>query len=117
MIQIKIASSAQHYTDCETIAMCGGYSPTSELIYVASARSGEQGQGEAITLQAQDAHHIEVVVYFVPKALPKGKNIPIKSREPFEANITISQGTRELYYAEHDINAWGGAAIKLNFEL
>ncbi len=43
--------------------------------------------------------------------------MPIVDNPPFDASITIKQGKKMIYERLHAINAWGGAAIKLNLEL
>ncbi|MFI3280751.1 MAG: hypothetical protein R3Y44_02135 [Rikenellaceae bacterium] len=115
MINISVESQYDGYSRFEMIAMCGGFDEGSERVYVVSAQKGD---GESFTqLEADAAHHIEVIIYFVPKALPQGKNCAIADHPTFEAEVKISSDTKEIYNAVHQINAWGGAAIKLQLNI
>ncbi len=119
MIEISIDSSFEGYSHYNTIVMCGGFNASGEQLYVESARKGEGvGEGEQLTrLSVEDAHRLEVIIYIIPKSTPAGKNIEITDHPPFEAHITIKQGERLIDDQRREINAWGGAAIKLNFEI
>lgn len=115
MVEITVDSSYIGYGRYETIIMCGGFDEDSTQLYVTSAQR-EESQS-TLRLEADAAHHIQVIIYFIPKFTPKGKNEPIVDHKPFEAQIKICSKSKSIYDKPHMINAWGGAAIKLNFEL
>ncbi len=115
MVEIEVESSYSGYSRYNTIIMCGGFDELSSQLYVVSAQKAEAESG--VRVEASAAHHIEVIIYFVPKSTPQGKNEAVVDHPPFEAHISIKSGKRALHNKVHQINAWGGAAIKLNLEL
>ncbi|MFR9503099.1 MAG: hypothetical protein SNH73_01435 [Rikenellaceae bacterium] len=115
MIKISVESSYSNYSQYNMIIMCGGFDRESEQLYVTSAQKCEEHC--ATSLEAPSAHHIEVIIYFIPKGLPKGKGAAIADHPPFDAVIDIESRDLQIYHREHKINAWGGSAIKLNLEV
>ncbi len=116
MIQITIESHFEHYSRFNVIAMCGGFDSENNQLYVTSMQKAD---GESLSqMQTDAAHHIELILYFIPKALPTGKNIAISDHLPFSAmvKVTSDSSKKTIYEREHQINAWGGAAIKLNLD-
>ncbi|MFR9496936.1 MAG: hypothetical protein SNI58_03830 [Rikenellaceae bacterium] len=115
MIEMKVDSSFERYSHYHTIVMCGGFDSESKQLYVESTQKED---GASVTrLEMADAHHIEVIIYFIPKLTPVGKNRPIVDHPPFDAQVSILSPKREIHNKQHKINAWGGAAIKLKFEI
>ncbi len=115
MIRIKVENHAVASSRFNLILMCGGMDAQGNKLYVDAA---ERLEDEATTtLECAEAHHIELIVYFIPKSLPKGKNAPILDHPPFPATLIVESDDRVIYSQEHEINGWGGAAIKLNFEI
>ncbi len=116
MIEIAVSSTYDHYSNYNTIIMCGGFSEQQQL-YVVSAQKGE-GEERCTLLEVSDrVHHIELLIYFVPKSLPQERNATVGYYLPFDATLIVKNGEKELYNAPHKINIWGGGAITLNIEL
>ncbi len=114
MINITVESSFERYSHYDVIVMCGGFNTSAEQLYVVSAQKVE---GESVTqLCAEEAPQLEVITYIIPRSLPGTKDSPIVDNPPFEALITISSSHKELHRAVHEVNAWGGAAIRLVIE-
>ncbi len=111
MIEITVDSEYNRYDNYNVIVMCSGMDSLDQKLYVESVQKME---GERVSsLMCGDAHHIELIIYFIPKSLPKGKNIEISLFPPFEASVSVKSGNRQIYNKIHSINAWGGAAIRL----
>ncbi|MFI3285072.1 MAG: hypothetical protein R3Y08_00295 [Rikenellaceae bacterium] len=115
MIEIIVESNYIGYSRYDTIVVCGGFDTLATQLYLVAAH---RAQGENfVRLEAKAASSIETIIYFIPQITPQGKNEPIVDHPPFEAQITIKNGSKILHNRTHQINSWGGAAIKLNFEL
>ncbi len=115
MISIDVSTAYQQFARYELVVMCGGFDASGTQLYVVSAQ-GTEGESRT-SLEAAEAHRIELIIYVVPKSLPAGRHELIADHPPFEIDVRVACGTTEIYAAEHDVNAWGGAAIKLNLEL
>ncbi len=115
MIRIKVENRAAASSRFNLIVMCGGLDSEGVKLYVDAAK--RQDDEPMTTLECAAAHSIELIVYFIPKSLPKGKNAPILDHPPFPATLTVESDDRAIYLQEHQINGWGGAAIKLNLEI
>ncbi|MFI3323773.1 MAG: hypothetical protein SNI45_03585 [Rikenellaceae bacterium] len=115
MISISVSSSFALFSRYDLVAMCGGFDAANSQLYVVSEQK-QEGQNR-LWLEAPAAHRIELIIYVVPKSLPAGRHEAIVDHPPFEIEIAVLDGTKQIYSAEHDVNAWGGAAINLNLEL
>ncbi len=115
MISISVSSSFAHFSRYDVVVMCGGFDAADAQLYVVSAQK-QEGQNR-LSLEAPAAHRIELIIYIVPKSLPTGRHEPIADHPPFELEVEVKDGTKQIYAAEHDVNAWGGASINLNLEL
>ncbi len=114
MIKINVASSYKRFSHYNTAIMCGGFDEHDQQQYVVSA----QGEKESrVTLEAPDAHHIDVILYITPQELPKGKNAEIADFPLFDVEVTIDGDNSQLYNDIHQVNVWGGAVINLNIKL
>ncbi len=115
MIRISVENLAVESSRFTLIVMCGGMDSEGNKLYVDASQ--RQEDEPTTTLECADAHTIELIVYFIPKSLPKGKNTPIADHPPFPATLTVESDDQVIYSQKHQINGWGGAAIKLELRV
>ncbi|MFR9602282.1 MAG: hypothetical protein SNG02_00230 [Rikenellaceae bacterium] len=127
MYTIEVESSFEQMWRYNTIVMCGGYgpAPSSEQLYVVSKEdiiSDIENLIECepkgyelprkVTLEAEAAAAIRVIIYVVPHTLPLGREVD--NFPPFDLYVRITKKSKSIYAAIHEVNQWGGASIEIN---
>ncbi|MFI3292187.1 MAG: hypothetical protein SNG27_01205 [Rikenellaceae bacterium] len=124
MYLIEVESSFEQLWRYNTIVMCGGYSATSEQLYVVSQEdiiSPEDSPIESepegyelprrVSLKGDKADNIRAIIYVVPHILPLGRGV--EESPDFDLEIKISKGKKIIYNTTHQVNQWGGASIEI----
>ena len=116
MYTIRVTCSYDELYRYNTVVMCGGYDSAQEELYVVSARDeasqgGEFALPQITTLTADRAENLRIVVYLVAHTLPE--NLNVEELNPFEVDIKVTKGGKEIYHKPHEVNPWGGAAIEI----
>ncbi len=124
MYTIEVESSYEQLWRYNMIVMCGGFSATSESLYVVSQRdiiSDIENPIECepdgytlprrVSLRAAKADNIRAIVYVVPHTLPIGRDVD--QNPAFDALVTITKSGKEIYRNIHKVNQWGGASIEI----
>ncbi|MFI3278572.1 MAG: hypothetical protein SNH13_01380 [Rikenellaceae bacterium] len=125
MYRIDVDCSFESVWRYNMVLMCGGYDATDEQLYVVSrediiAEQGNEGEEvppavllpRRITLDAQDAQRIRVILYIVPHTLPQQKDI--SQTPPFELTITVENRGDVVYHRVHHVDQWSGDSIEIN---
>ncbi len=126
MYKIDVESDFEQLWRYNTIVMCGGYDspPSSQQLYVVSSKdiiSDIENPIECepvgytlprrVTLEAEAADHIRVIVYVIPHTLPLGREV--EHYPSFDVDVKISRMGESIYHATHNVNQWGGASIEI----
>jgi len=67
--------------------------------------------GRKIVLETAPCDHLLLYIYIVPHTLPVSDDID--DTQPFDIEIALSYGGRELKKTRRKINQWSGASIEL----
>ena len=66
-----------------------------------------------LKLDTPDCAAFVLYIYIVANTLPASRII--RQSPPFEVQVTISNGTNQLYTKSHTVNQWGGSTIYIEF--
>ncbi len=124
MYLIEVESGYEQLWRYNTIIMCGGYSATSEQLYVSSQEDiispldnpidcMPEGYKlpHKVSLKTSKADNIRAIIYVVPHILPLGKDVD--AFPDFDLDVKITKGKKIIYSTTHQVNQWGGASIEI----
>lgn len=124
---IEISSRYDGWWRYNAALMCGCFDASDNRIGFSSAEThiadvganlrekpaGLPGTGTA-SLTTEPCDHLMLYIYIVPHTLPAGNDIG--DTAPFEVEIRIAYGGRQLRAEKRLINQWSGASIEMRVD-
>lgn len=124
---ITVTSRYEGWWRYNAALMCGCFDAAGERTDFVSAEShvadaganlatcpAEVAPGRKATLETPPCDHLLLYVYIVPHTLPAGNDID--DTQPFDLDIAIAFGGREIKKLRRKINQWSGASIEMRVD-
>ncbi len=129
MYSIEVSSDFSELWRYNIFATCGGFDSAGGSLYVVGKEmiSSEEIQTDiiplpappdsfdpksmTITLEAEAAASIKIIVYVVAHTLPESRIV--EDSPPFNTLITVQRDGKEIYRDIHKVNQWGGMTANI----